>query len=296
MVYVVMSTYNGEKYLKEQIDSILDQTYTEIRIIIRDDGSTDSTVDIIEEYANKYENICYYLGENIGVANSFYDLLKQIPDDVDYIAFSDQDDVWFPNKIEDAVSRLKYIDVPALYCSRTQLVDANLNLIEDGLRKKTPRITFGNAVIENVCTGCTMVINRRLYRGIKSRLPQNSIIHDWWIYMVAVCFGRVVYSDVPHIYYRQHGGNEIGLDNNRLDLIKRQVTSLKKFRGKYTAQLYEFIETFQPKGENGYLARLVAGTSQSIICRLRVLFDRRIYRQGEFDTILFKLMLFLGML
>ena len=296
MVQVLISTYNGEKYLREQIDSILGQTYRDIRILIRDDGSQDGTLLILEEYKKRYANVDYYAGENLGVQKSFYDLFSRVAEDVQYIATCDQDDVWYPDKIETAVNRLEDIAEPALYCCRTQLTDANLVPLEDTIRNYVPRLSFGNALIENVCTGCTMVINRALYQKVRGKWPQKSLIHDWWFYQIAMCFGRVVYDDVPHVFYRQHGNNAIGLDHNRLALMKRQVQSLKRFRGTYTAQVQEILQSFSLEGENRYLAELMAGTRDSWRCRWKILSEKRIYRQGRFDTFLFKGMLFLGML
>lgn len=323
MVYVVMSTYNGEQYIGEQLDSILSQTYSDIKLLIRDDGSTDSTIDVLEQYKKVYPNIDYYVGDNIGVVRSFYDVLGRIPKDVDYIACCDQDDVWFPDKIETAVNVLesmgnnapnkklqspqniqssgvvndiKTAEIPMLYCGLPQLVDNDLKPLNDTLEVLSPRISFGNAMIENICVGCTMVFNRALYELVRDKWPRQSLMHDWWIYQVAVCFGRVFYDDTPHIYYRQHVDNQVGKVSDRISLIKKQVRSLKRFRGKYTAQMKEFIETFTLEGENRYLAEIMTGTRDSIACRWRVLFDKRIYRQGKWDTLFFKGMLFLGIL
>lgn len=290
---MVLSTYNGEKYIREQIDSVLAQSYSNIELLVRDDGSRDATVDIVEEYCNRHNNVRMYKGDNLGVTLSFYDLLKNVPEDAEYIALCDQDDVWFVDKIETAIKAIASINGPALYCEKPMLVDEKLKPLKDNIQRHRPKITFGNAIIENVCTGCTVVFNRALYDIINEKWPKHSLIHDWWIYQVAVCFGKVVYNETPHIYYRQHGGNQIGQDDNRLDLMKRQISSLKKFKGKYTAQMYEFVKTFSPKGENGYLARLMVGTRRSVKCRWKILFERRIYRQGKWDNILFKGMLFL---
>lgn len=291
-----MSTYNGEKYIKEQLDSILEQTYPDIQILIRDDASSDGTVSILSEYSERYSNVKYYAGDNIGVQESFFDLFLHADRQAEYIATCDQDDVWYADKIETAVHALRSFQEPALYCCRTQLTDEKLIPLEDELRKYIPQIAFGNALIENVCTGCTMVINRALYEFVENKWPKESVIHDWWFYQVAVCFGKVIYDDNPHIFYRQHGNNEIGLDNSRLSLVKRQVKSLWKFRGRYTAQMEEFINTFTLKGENKYLAELMVGTRSSWKCRFKIVFEKRIYRQGRFDTILFKGMLALGLL
>ena len=296
MVQVLMSTYNGKKYIREQLDSILEQTYPNISILIRDDGSKDGTLDILKEYSDNYPNVNYYVGENIGVQKSFFDLFSHVDANVEYVATCDQDDVWYPDKIETAIRQLQELNGPALYCCRTQLTDAKLVPIEDNIRDYKPRISFGNALIENICTGCTMVINKALCQLVQGKFPSRSVIHDWWFYQIALCFGKVVYDDTPHVLYRQHEGNVIGLDHSRLALIKRQLRSLKKFKGTYTAQMQEFMDTFSLEGENKYLAELIVGTRTSWKCRWRVLFEKAIFRQGKIDTILFKGMLFFGIL
>lgn len=296
MVQVLMSTYNGEKYIKEQLDSILSQTYRDIRILIRDDSSVDGTVAILKEYSERYQNVEFYVGDNLGAQGSFFDLFAHVDQQAKYIATSDQDDVWYTDKIETAVSCLQGLNVPGLYCCKTQLTDKDLNPLKDRLRKQTPAIHFGNALIENICTGCTMVINKALYNLVQGKWPRQSVIHDWWFYQVALCFGKVIYDDTSHVFYRQHGNNVIGLDSGRLELIKRQLKSFLKFKGKYTAQVEEFINTFPLSGEHKYLAELMAGTKNSWICRFKILFEERIHRQGGFDTFLFKIMLALGWL
>ena len=106
-VQILMSTYYGEKYLREQLDSIIKQTYPLINILIRDDGSSDGTLSILKEYAGKYDHVTYYEGENIGVIQSFLQLLKESDANVNYYAFADQDDVWLPEKIVRAVEKLE---------------------------------------------------------------------------------------------------------------------------------------------------------------------------------------------
>ena len=118
-VQVLMSTYNGEKYIREQLNSIINQTYPSIKILVRDDGSSDGTIEILEEYAAKYDNMAYYAGKNLGVIQSFLQLLKDSDDSSAYYAFSDQDDVWLPEKIEKAVEMIennKEVEQPILYC------------------------------------------------------------------------------------------------------------------------------------------------------------------------------------
>ncbi len=296
MVQVLMSTYNGEKYIKEQLDSILGQTYQDIRILIRDDSSSDGTVAILREYSERYHNIEYYVGSNLGAQGSFFDLFAHVDKQAEYIAACDQDDVWYEDKIETAVCCLQGLEGPGLYCCKTQLTDKNLSPMEDQLRHSEPTVTFGNALIENICTGCTMVINKALYQIVEGKWPKQSVMHDWWFYQVAVCFGKVIYDNRPHIFYRQHENNVIGLDHGRAALIKRQIKSFRTFRGKYTAQMEELMNTFPLSGEQKYMAELMVGTKCSWKCRAKILFEKRIYRQGRFDTILFKIMLAIGWL
>ncbi len=291
-----MSTYNGEQYIEEQIDSILQQDCKEVNLLVRDDGSSDSTVNILQRYSEKYGNIVYYTGKNIGVAHSFFDLLAHVPDNAEYIAFSDQDDVWLKDKLTVAVRQLAGKEMPALYCCRPLLVDRDLKVLKDRIRIANPRPGFGNSMIENICTGCTIVFNRKLYDLIRGKHPRHYLIHDMWLYQVASCFGEVIYDCEPHILYRQHGSNAIGLDEGRIALIKRQIASFRRFRGKYTEQLMEFAEMFSVRGENRDMLEEVIGTRNHWSYRWKTLFDGRIYRQGFFDRFLFKGMLFWGML
>lgn len=298
LVHVMMSTYNGEKYVKEQLDSIFSQEYTNIKVTVRDDGSSDHTVEVLQTYLaglKKTDKMDIIEGENVGVKDSFLSLLN-ICKSGDYWAFCDQDDVWFPDKVKTAVDKLGLVKGPALYCCRTMLTNESLQPVADSLHKSPPKPDFGNALIENICVGCTIVINRDLYELVKEKYPAKSLIHDMWLYQVASCYGTVIYDNEPHIYYRQHEGNVIGLDGGRWALIKRQMASLKQFRGKYSAQAEELLQMFDLCGEKEVLARKVADTGKNWRARWKILLDKRIYRQGFFDNIIFHIMLFLGWL
>ena len=159
-VQVLLSTYNGEKYIKEQIESILNQKEVEIALLIRDDGSTDKTIQILEELAMNNENITVYKDENLGPARSFMDLIEK-SDEYDYYAFSDQDDVWKPKKLISAINKLKeYNNTPALYMSALEIVDTNLKYIET--KKVEGNFTLEGEIIKNFATGCTQVFNKNL--------------------------------------------------------------------------------------------------------------------------------------
>lgn len=246
-VQILVSTYNGETYLKEQLDSLLNQTYPNMEILIRDDGSTDKTIAIIKEYQKKNSNIFLFAESNIGLTKSFLDLLKKC--DAEYVAFSDQDDVWMKDKVQKAVEALEKTKGPALYCSNQILVDTNLKPLETNGVIPMPRPGFENAVIESMCTGCTAMLNKALVDNIKLHMPTHAIWHDWWCYLVASYIGTVIFDKNAYIYYRQHGNNQLGSSRSAFQMIKNKWAFLKKTRGRLGEQLEDFAKEYHGQDE-----------------------------------------------
>lgn len=208
-VVVLMSTYNGERFIEAQVRSILEQLPQDGRLLVRDDGSRDRTVELIHRLADaRIKVIC---GVNLGFAKSFLTLLQQAPADAEMVMFSDQDDVWFPHKIERAWRRLKTIPAgPALYCSAQMLADEKLNPLEPTPAWPRPP-SFIGALAENIVTGCTAALNPEAANLLREGgVPEQVHFHDWWMYLVIAAFGTVVVDDEPTLLYRQHGGNLIG--------------------------------------------------------------------------------------
>lgn len=222
-ILVLMSTYNGEKYLRQQIDSILGQQGVAVKLLVRDDGSHDATLSILDEYKEK-GLLDYYQGENLGPARSFMHLLQNAPAS-DYYAFADQDDVWLPEKLSVAVNNLSEHEYePALYFCQTQLVDEKLNGL-DNIRIN-PKLTFEEALIYQFVGGCTMVLNRNARDVVSTYSPKFLCMHDTWIYTVILAVGGYVHFDAtPHILYRQHGNNAVGQG----DRLRETRRSLKRF-------------------------------------------------------------------
>lgn len=217
-IIVLMSTYNGEKYLKEQVDSILNQQDVEVTLIIRDDGSIDKTVSILESYANIFPNIEIIKGENIGCKGSFYACAKYAYEkypDIQFFAFSDQDDVWLPNKLLYAIEKIiiNTNSLPSLYFCKPKVVNSKLENLNDKW-SGNHLLTFGEACLSQPCAGCCLVYNRRTLELFLKGDPSVMSMHDSWLYKsVLACGGFVVEDPTPHILYRQHGNNVIGTQN-----------------------------------------------------------------------------------
>lgn len=212
-IAVLLSTYNGEKYISEQIKSIQSQTNNDWHLYIRDDGSTDNTVNIIRQFSQSDNRISFINQDkiiNLGVTKSFFSLLGSVH--ADYYMFCDQDDRWMNDKIESAL-RLVQRNEPGPICLHTEIkvVDENLKfkklMVNDNHWTNFRRFIFGNCL-----TGCTMMINNALKQELHldTLNMDDVVLHDWWIALVASQFGKIVYDPTSHILYRQHGGNVVG--------------------------------------------------------------------------------------
>ncbi len=297
-VQVLMSAYNGEKYISEQINSILNQSYKEIYILIRDDGSDDGTLSILEQYSKRYDTISYYQGENKGAAGSFFDLIQHADREMDYYSFSDQDDYWLQDKIAHAVEYLEENqterEIPLLYCGNTIPVDTELNPITSAVLHRNFKPSFGNAVIQNINTGCTCVVNRKLIEMVSEELPEFTVMHDWWLYLVAACFGKVYFDENAYIWYRQHGNNTIGARTSRVEQWKYRIKNYRKNRGRICRQNQEFKRIFQPIGKKCEWLDLVIDSPHSMKKRIEMIREPNIYRQRKSDDLIYKIMVLFG--
>lgn len=297
-VTVLLSTYNGSKFLQQQLNSLYEQTYSNIRILVRDDGSLDSTRNILQiENLNGHIDILQG-HKNLGPALSFFELLNNAAStETEYIAFCDQDDVWHPNKIEHAVSALLTVpdNRPALFCSRLEIVDEQLNHI--GFTNTPRKVGFGNALVENIATGCTIVLNRKGLELLSENLPTNVLMHDWWCYLVLSCFGEVIFDENANIKYRQHGNNTIGVTVNILDELRRKMHRfMHSSKGLLWSQAYLFLNIFEnriPVSKMHILKKFIAAKS-SLRYRIQIILSKEIWRQKWFDNLLLRLIIFIN--
>jgi len=247
-VTVLLSTYNGEKYLHTQLNSLSNQTI-KFNLIIRDDGSKDNTINIIKSWKNKLK-FKLIKGENIGVINSFFELLKYNDIDSDYIAFCDQDDIWDSNKLEEGIKSIELnskTNIPNLYHSNLKLIN------EDGifLNKyfwKSMNITpikshkINRLLCQPIVTGCTCIINKSLYLKFLSHpTPKNVKMHDWWLSLIACCFGKIISDERSFIEYRLHQSNVIGAEIDILKKIFKNLKNIKKYISSYKKEVKERI-------------------------------------------------------
>ena len=223
-VAVVMSTYNGERFIREQLDSILNQTYKNIEIVVRDDGSKDNTVQIIKEYMQKYPNIKLHEGKNLGFIKSFFELLKLV--EADYYAYADQDDVWMENKIELAVNSLNKLNdnVPNLAFGNSDYYDENMKFIGPGPKNK--KYSFEKALFSCCGQGMTMTVNKKTRDMIIENTPKTCFFHDWWTYLLCIGLGNVAYDNVTTVKYRRRKQNATSEGQGYLRLLAWRIKHL----------------------------------------------------------------------
>lgn len=225
IVAILMCTYNGEKFLAEQLDSFLDQTHKNIVLWISDDGSTDGTLDILKEYQGKFpkDSLNIVKGPGKGSVINFLSILCNPDLKADYYAFADQDDIWEKEKISTALSKVSKFpeDIAVLYGSRTKTVDENgVELGYSTIFPKAP--CFKNALVQSIAGGNTMLMNNNAADIMRKAGPMQVISHDWWAYMlISGAGGRVIYDDYPSLLYRQHGNNQIGANTSWAARAKR---------------------------------------------------------------------------
>lgn len=219
-IAILLSTYNGAQYLRSQIDSIIAQNNHDWTLYIRDDGSKDETTSIITEYQAKYPSQIQWFNQNhivnCGVIGSFFELLLGI--DADYYMFCDQDDVWLPEKVALTITKMQQVEAgqlirPALVHTDLRVVDQNLDVQSESMmatQSLDPQPSFNRLLVQNSITGCTMMVNHALKQRVVQSDDRLTIMHDWWLALIASSFGVLGYVAQPTMLYRQHGNNAVG--------------------------------------------------------------------------------------
>lgn len=289
---ILLATYQGERYLPEQLESLAGQRHGAWQLLWRDDGSTDRTVALLNDFAAaRPPGAVRHVetpAERLGAMGSFMALLAAAPDDAP-AAFCDQDDVWLPDKLERALAALAAVPPgrPALYCARQRIVAEDLR--ELGLSPALRRPPgFRNALVQNIATGCTMVLNPEARRLVLSAPPPAGSMHDWWAYlMVTGCGGTVIFDDEPVILYRQHGANAVGAADG---FLTRSRQALRRGAGRFLGLLAAHMRALAGAPltpENRRLLEDLAVLAEAgPLRRLLGLRRARLYRQGRAEDLL----------
>lgn len=300
-VCILLSTYNGERFISSQMDSLVNQDYSPLEILVRDDGSIDQTCKIVKDYVGITIKGEVIRGDNVGVVRSFWTLLRQSPADVDYLAFCDQDDVWTKDKITRAVSFMMEArqGIPVMYFSRLTIVNENLEPCHlSKLPSRQP--TFKNALVENIATGCTIVINDAARRLLLKHPPclDKVIMHDWWVYLAVSAFGKVHYDECPTVLYRQHQENLVGSQRG-FRAFQGRVKRFLQYGGRLScsSQAREFEKCFAdclPSRSKKALRRFIAdSTSGNLLSRLVYSMKKNVFRQNAIDDQILRLLIML---
>lgn len=289
-VAILMATYQGQDFIFEQLNSIASQSYCNWKLYVSDDGSKDATLEIIKRFSHeKGISIPVYKGPGKGFVKNFLSMLSREDITGDYFAFSDQDDIWHPEKLEKALAWLNTIpaSTPALYCTRTHLIDSKGNSLGySPLFKRKPE--FSNALIQSIGGGNTMVINKAARDIIIKAGIVNVISHDWWFYiLISGAGGKVFHDTKSTLSYRQHQGNLIGSNLG----LKAKLRRLGKiFQGQYREwnelhirALDENTNILCEKNREKYqLFKKVH--SASFIKRMLAFVKLGLYRQSKMDS------------
>lgn len=256
-VDILMATYNGGQFLKEQLDSIENQTYSNWHLIVRDDGSKDDTLEILKTFKEKFPNKVTVVndGKPSGCAkNNFFELMHYSTNK--YISCCDQDDIWLQNKIEIMYQEIKQLenkysnDVPLLVYSDLYVVDQDMNIIDDSFFNYSlfnkNATCINNFLIENYVTGCAMMFNNSLKEYMLKNYDLKKIImHDWLAALIAYSFGHAKFLNIPLVKYRQHGDNSVGASSPKK--ISNLISNAKKgfkFARKVVTNTYDQVEEF----------------------------------------------------
>ncbi len=297
-IQILLSTYNGEAHVREQLDSFLAlDNAEEVSVFIRDDGSTDGTRAILKEYES-LDGFRVIYGENVGLNASLQILFEQADPECLYYAYSDQDDVWLPEKLSLAAAALdkESATAPVMYTARSYLTDSRGNRIGVTRIPKRPP-SFPNAMVQNVCIGHTQVYNRPMLALLRDNYTEGMFVTDHWAYLLVAAFGKIVYDETPTTLYRQHESNAIGYGHNRRTVLRNRFRrTLAGVPLSHAKQLIAFRERCGDRlcaRDRTELDRFL-DARRNFFTRLGYLFRARAHRQSFFENLGFRTLYLFG--
>lgn len=287
---ILLSSYNGEKYIEDQIQSIFDQKGVIVNILVRDDGSKDNTLPILKAISAQHPNALSIIeGNNVGIHNSFAELIQLAPAGYDYYAFSDQDDIWDTDKIFSAIKVLTKFDVP-FYCGCARLVDSvrtPLNITTSNPKTFKYYMSTSHKVMTPGVQGCTMVLKNNFFAEIRGNYPRE-YGHDTWIPIIASYFYGCVYDEVPRMSYRQHDASWTGNRGKKFTQLKVDIRYYFKGLSRYTHLAQDLLARYKCNlnmYDLGYLSGLA--NKESFTGRIKLLNRYRYSKDTILKTLIF---------
>ena len=304
MIDIIIATYNGAQFLPSQLDSIIAQKYTDWRILLRDDGSSDATIEILKDYSERLQGKLVILNNeqrNIGIIENFSYLLASTT--APYVMLCDQDDIWNPDKIGLTLQTMKKTElispdnIPILVHTDLHVVDEQLNTLDKSFwhyQNINPYLgSYNKLLIQNTVTGCTVMINRALL-NLALPVPTQVIMHDWWLALIASTFGKITIVNQPTVLYRQHSNNNTGAKEWSLVFIARKTltllnsTEISKSIRLTQQQAEAFYKRFSKQLTNrqkNTIAGYINLEQKNWLFKIKFLFRHRLLKQGVIRNI-----------
>lgn len=283
-VAILLATYNGGAFLNQQLDSFKTQSHSSWSLYVSDDGSTDDTLKIIQEFSLSNRNVKIHHGPGKGFAQNFMSLIVDPSISANYYAFSDQDDIWCQNKLSSAVAFLKKVPahMPAVYCSRSILIDGDNKKIGCSPLYKKPAF-FQNSLLQNIASGNTMIFNHKARILLAKLQNEPMIAHDWSLYQVVTACGGVVYYDQePMVLYRQHSNNIIGNGMSPLRRLKNFCSAMNGRTANWNdinINLLNCLDIELTDEAKKNIAAIKLMRNSSFFSRLHLYFNNKFYHQ-----------------
>jgi rhamnosyltransferase len=300
-ISVALCTYNGAAFLAGQLESFRNQSRLPDELVVCDDCSTDATLAILESFSAErlFPVSIYRNPTTLGVRGNFVKVISLCSGD--FIALSDQDDVWLPHKLARAEQMIRQSPTPAatLYCSRLEYANASLTPLG---RSPIPSVIgFQNAIVENIATGCSVVFGAEVRRRLLQAAPSDMVMHDWWAYLVASAFGQVIYDPTPTLLYRQHGGNVAGWEPKPLKIWNRTKWLIQRLLADRHGmdsinQAVRFAATYPdlPQESRQIVEELVRLRDTGLLGRMRYALHPCVERNDTVENLGLKVMLLMG--
>ena len=302
-ITVLLSTYNGERYLREQLDSIFSQVDVEVHLVVRDDGSKDHTIEILKEYAEKYPYVTILEEDNCGCEASFEKLGQYVYMNchTDYYAYADQDDVWYADKLWKSIQTIEKESLPALYCCNQMITDEKLNplhlMLDDNNYERICEVQEINYFKNR--HGCTMVWNQELMEVLGSANHDASYtpIHDKWMTLLARCSGKVIIDKEPLQYYRVHNSNASGYATGAFSRLKKGIKLYLLRDNQSHLYAKDCLDSVNPINSESKGIRFVQDIKEykkTIFKRLRVAFSKQLWTESYADGFIHSISVIIG--